>query len=350
MPSADPSAKPSVSPTGSPVYPATDAPTKAPVASPPTDDGCVDGTLSVTLDNYGSETDWKVIETATSTTMGQHAGFSGTMPLMCLKTDMYYHFAITDTWGDGMCCSYGEGSYELQVNGLTVKAGGEFDAAEEVMFKPTPQDSDVELKFVYKMDAWPKETEWALDSDMDGRMGSQDYNTYTKGKLVVIEAAVDPANCYTLRVGDSWGDGLVYGAYWQVYWKGDLMYDFGAGRPNGNFGNVVSVDIGNGCAGDAPATASSNGKVPVSVTMDSPVNYGSLSHAKSKEAPGVQDGSSENGEGDVEEEDESESDSGDRDDNEEDDDVDNEEDDEEEEVGRGWGGGGVRARGFQGGY
>jgi hypothetical protein len=355
-PTANPSSKPSVSPSGSPVDPATDAPTKAPVASPPTDDGCVDGTLSVTLDNYGSETNWKVIETATSTTMGQHAGSSGTMPLTCLKTDMYYHFAITDTWGDGMCCSYGEGSYDLQVNGLTVKAGGEFSSAEEVMFKPTPQDSDVELKFVYKMDSWPKETEWALESDMDGLMGSQAYNTYKRAnKQVVIEAAVDPANCYTLRVGDGYGDGLVNGAYWQVYWNGDLMYDFGAGRPNGNFGNVVSVDIGNGC-GDAPATASStpssNGKVPVSVTMDSPGNYGSLSHAKFKEAPGVQD-DSEKGEGDVEEEDESESDSGDRDDNEEDEDVDNEKDDKEEEGGgggRGWGVGGVRARGFQGGY
>jgi hypothetical protein len=307
------------------VDPVTDAPTKAPVDLPPTDDGCVDGTMSVTLDNYASETSWKVIETASSTTMGQHAGSSGTTPLTCLKIDMYYHFAISDTWGDGMCCSYGEGSYDLQVNGLTVKAGGEFSAAEEAMFKPTHQDSDVELKFVYKMDRWPKETEWALESDMDGLMGSQAYNTYTKSnKQVVIEAAVDPSNCYTLRVGDSYGDGLVNGGYWQVYWNGVLKYDVGAGRPSGNFGSSISLSIGNGCAGDAPATAASNIKVPVSVTMDSPSTY-ALSHANSKEAPRMQDDSDKV-------EDESESKSGD-----------------DEEGGRGDGRGrGGRGRGFQG--
>jgi M6 family metalloprotease-like protein len=288
-PSASPSTSPTESPTASPVDPATNTPTKAPVAPPTTDDGCVDGNVSVTLDNYGSETNWKVIETATSTTMGHHAGSSGTTPLTCLNTDMYYHFAISDTWGDGMCCSYGEGSYALQVNGITVKAGGEFSAAEEVMFKPTNQESDVELKFVYKMDTWPMETEWALESDMDGLMGSQAYNTYLKGnRQVAIEATVDPANCYTLRVGDSYGDGVVNGAYWQVYWNGALKYDVGAGRPNGNFGSSMSLSIGNGCAGDAPANASS--KVKVLMTTDSPSTY-ALSHANSKKAPRVQDDS-----------------------------------------------------------
>jgi hypothetical protein len=338
----------------------TDAPTKAPVASPTTDDGCVDGTISVTLDGYAGETDWKVIETITSTTMGQHSGSSGTTPLTCLNTDLYYHFAISDTWGDGMCCSYGEGSYDLRVNGSTVKSGGEFSAGEEVIFKPTPQDSDVELKFVYKMDSWPKETQWSLASSEDGFMGSQPYNTYRKGnKQVVIQASVDPINCYTLRVGDSYGDGLVNGAYWQVYWNGNLTHDFGAGRPSGNFGNSMSLTIGNGCPGGAPATASS--EVKVSTATDSPSTY-ALRHANSKEPPRVQD--------DLEkDEDESESESGDDEDNEDDedesgDDEDNEDDEDEDEsgddedngvgdkAGRGGGGGRVRGeggrRGFQG--
>jgi hypothetical protein len=268
-PSASPSATPSTSPSATP--------SAKPSASPTLP--CVEGTMSVTLDSYENETNWKVIETATDTTMGHHSGSSGTTPLTCLDMDMYYHFAITDTRGDGMCCYFGEGSYDLQVNGLTVKSGGEFSASEEVMFKPTPQDSDVELKFVYNMDAWPKETQWALTSSKDGIMGRQAYGTYVIGKRAVIEAAVDPANCYTLSVGDSYGDGLVNGAYWQVYWDGALKYDFGAGRANGNFGNAVSVDIGNGCAGDILATDSSG--VKASVTMDSPSAY-TLSHANSK--------------------------------------------------------------------
>merc|ERR1712226_1114822 len=37
---------------------------------------------------------------------------------------------ITDTYGDGICCSYGEGFYRYTV-GATVKEGGEF-ASEEI--------------------------------------------------------------------------------------------------------------------------------------------------------------------------------------------------------------------------
>jgi M6 family metalloprotease-like protein len=296
-PIATPSAKPSASPSSSPVATPSASPSATPSAKPSASPtlSCVEGTMSVTLDSYGSETNWKVNEAATDTTMGQHSGSSGTTPLTCLNTDMYYHFAITDTWGDGMCCYFGEGSYDLQVNGLTVKSGGGFSASEEVMFKPTPQDSDVELKFVYSMDSWPEETQWDLTSSKDGLMGSQAHGTYKKGKRVVIEAAVDPANCYTLNVGDRWGDGLVNGAYWQVYWNGVLKYDFGTGRESGNFGNTVSVDIGNGCAGDILATDSSG--VKATVTMDSPSAY-TLSHANSKETSIVQG----DNDGDVEKE------------------------------------------------
>jgi hypothetical protein len=156
------------------------------------------------------------------------------------------------------------------------------------------------------MDTWPKETQWYLASSKDGFMGSQPYNTYRKGnKQVVIEAAVDPANCYTLRLWDSYGDGLVGGAYWQVYWNGDLKRDFGDGRPNRSFGNSLSLTIGNGCPGDAPATASS--EVKVSMTTDSPSTY-DMRHANSKKAPRVQDDSEKD-------EDASESESGDDEDN-----------------------------------
>jgi hypothetical protein len=166
------------------------------------------------------------------------------------------------------------------------------------------------------MDPWPKETKWSLVSNMDGLMGIQPYITYNRGKKAVIEADVDPANCYTLLVEDSYGDGLVNGAYWQVYWNGDLKYDVGTGRPIGNFGYAVSVAIGNGC--------DSSG-VKALLTMDSPSAY-TLSHANSKEkSSSVQGGN----DGDVYEE----------------------EDDEKEEEGvrgGGRGGGGFGGRGFQG--
>lgn len=37
-----------------------------------------------------------------------------------------YTFAIFDTFGDGICCSFGAGEYSLSVGGAVVFAGGEF--------------------------------------------------------------------------------------------------------------------------------------------------------------------------------------------------------------------------------
>ena len=37
-----------------------------------------------------------------------------------------YQFTITDSFGDGICCSYGSGSYTVQVGGIVAKTGGAF--------------------------------------------------------------------------------------------------------------------------------------------------------------------------------------------------------------------------------
>ena len=50
----------------------------------------------------------------------------------CLDGGVLYEFSITDSFGDGMCCAYGEGGYSIVVDGVTIASGGDFaDAAEE---------------------------------------------------------------------------------------------------------------------------------------------------------------------------------------------------------------------------
>ncbi|HSG53521.1 MAG TPA: endonuclease, partial [Rheinheimera sp.] len=43
----------------------------------------------------------------------------------CLS-DGDYSFTISDSYGDGICCSYGNGSYSLTINGAEVFSGGNF--------------------------------------------------------------------------------------------------------------------------------------------------------------------------------------------------------------------------------
>jgi hypothetical protein len=125
------------------------------------------------------------METSTNTVVGQPSGSSGTTPITCFNTALYYHFAFTDTFGDAVCCAYGQGSYNLQLDGLTVNAGENFYFLEEVKFKPESMKTDVELKFIYQMDYWPENTKWSLASNVDGTMGRQPYNTYIQAKKQV---------------------------------------------------------------------------------------------------------------------------------------------------------------------
>merc|ERR1711902_240045 len=55
---------------------------------------------------------------------------------MCLETDEYT-FYITDTYGDGICFSYGSGGYKIKVNGEEVVSGGEFGDSETETFSVT---------------------------------------------------------------------------------------------------------------------------------------------------------------------------------------------------------------------
>ena len=52
----------------------------------------------------------------------------------CLANDQEYTFTITDSYGDGMCCDYGDGGYSVVYAGKVEKEGGEFGASESTTF------------------------------------------------------------------------------------------------------------------------------------------------------------------------------------------------------------------------
>jgi len=52
---------------------------------------------------------------------------------LCL-TDDCYTFNITDTYGDGICCAYGNGAYTINVNGTDVATGGNFTTSTTEQF------------------------------------------------------------------------------------------------------------------------------------------------------------------------------------------------------------------------
>ncbi|MEM6265407.1 MAG: Ig-like domain-containing protein, partial [Bacteroidota bacterium] len=102
---------------------------------------CTDNevTLSITLDNFPSETSWELVDgvgnvIASSPSYFGRGGQTVTEDF-CLP-DGCYSFRMFDSFGDGICCSFGNGSYSLEdASGTVLASGGDFDAEDITDFK-----------------------------------------------------------------------------------------------------------------------------------------------------------------------------------------------------------------------
>lgn len=94
--------------------------------------------INITLDNYPEETSWSLVNASGGTvasggTYGNQADGSTVTITECIA-DGCYDFVINDAYGDGICCSYGNGSYTVVANGAVVASGGSFGSSETTNF------------------------------------------------------------------------------------------------------------------------------------------------------------------------------------------------------------------------
>jgi len=97
-------------------------------------------TLTIVLDNYPEETSWDVEDSngnivAAGGTYGNEPDGS-TLTLPFCVADGCFDFTIYDSYGDGICCGYGNGSYSLveDASGTVLASGGNFNNSETTNF------------------------------------------------------------------------------------------------------------------------------------------------------------------------------------------------------------------------
>merc|ERR1711862_200274 len=147
--------------SGSPnklLYVAEIGPTNAPTPAPPTPAStpCVSESLKISIktDNYPLETSWKLVNNCNGEEeLSKPAGFYSSANTeyeseVCVPA-AEYTFEIADSYGDGICCGYGSGSYSIEYNGVEVAAGGQFGQSQSTSFgscntnpNPTPVPID----------------------------------------------------------------------------------------------------------------------------------------------------------------------------------------------------------------
>ncbi|TSE09967.1 T9SS type A sorting domain-containing protein [Aquimarina algiphila] len=98
-----------------------------------------DLSLSITFDNYPQETSWTLVDAGGTTVASE--SYSTANPDGSTVTETItglasgsYTFTISDSFGDGICCGFGNGSYTLSSSAGTIVSGGEFGSSDVTDF------------------------------------------------------------------------------------------------------------------------------------------------------------------------------------------------------------------------
>ncbi|MCK4342340.1 MAG: hypothetical protein KAY37_11525, partial [Phycisphaerae bacterium] len=90
--------------------------------------------IEIFTDNYPGETTWEVLEYPSMAVVcsgGPYATANFLYTEQCCVLDAgCYHFVIYDSYGDGICCAYGNGYYNVSYNAAPVCNGGVFGSAD----------------------------------------------------------------------------------------------------------------------------------------------------------------------------------------------------------------------------
>ena len=148
--------------------------------------------FALNTDNYGSETSW-TLKDAGGATVESGSGYANnqTYTFAWALAAGDYTFTINDSYGDGICCGYGQGSYSLASGATAIASGGSFGSSETTAFcvegGPTGPAPDTQAPSVPTSVTAANATDvtmdltWGASTD---NVGVDGYNVYLDGSLL----------------------------------------------------------------------------------------------------------------------------------------------------------------------
>lgn len=215
--------------------------------------GEVEVIVEINPDSYPNETSWDLL--SGTDTIAQGLANSDTI---CVPAGDCLMFTIHDSYGDGICCAYGTGSYTVYVDGVPEATGGTFGYSESSSINCPPGASCGTAIAANEGGYWaPSADTWYSfspdsvgmyeistcfsDSNLcDTRIWVYDYCTGLAwdstnqatiyyddtsggcGNLAMVLAALDPAETYWIRIGTS-GGSCTGAIYWELQYNGPVV-------------------------------------------------------------------------------------------------------------------------------
>lgn len=218
--------------------------------------------LTLTTDNFGSETSWLWLDVNTGDTLAYvppntyGGGITFDIPL-CIPTGHCGRFTIFDAAGEGICCGNGQGSYTISLNGQALASGGQFGAS-DTEYVGCPQGLSCSDPIVattnvtyttFADNTWyaftvPDTaiytfTTCALGNTCDTKIwlydrcvglnwtednqGTLGFNDDGCGNLAELNAILTPNVTYYVRIGDNMDDCTTDSIHWRVARLGPVI-------------------------------------------------------------------------------------------------------------------------------
>lgn len=135
-------------------------------------------TLELRTDNYGSETSWKLYNSSNTVVQQSSQTYANATTYnfdWMLNANECYRFEILDSYGDGICCSYGNGYFKIKETGTSnvYIQGGQFGGKDERRMNALVNASVAENTLDNTLSVYPNPTEGELNLSFTLTEGGQ---------------------------------------------------------------------------------------------------------------------------------------------------------------------------------
>jgi hypothetical protein len=167
-----------------------------------------DVTIKITLDNYGSETSW-TLKDGSGTTVASSPAYTDGNPGAVADVDLTlpndcYTFEILDSYGDGMCCAYGSGGYQIWANGALIAgmSGGSFDDVDVKKLTVNATSTNVEEIVENKFNLFPNPASTELNVAFENTVENAVVRVVDVQGRVMINEVINNVDFHQVNVAD----------------------------------------------------------------------------------------------------------------------------------------------------
>lgn len=170
--------------------------------------------VTIMTDDYGDETFWAIVDINAEEVVFEGGPYNNNQLItetISLQPDTCYGFIIADDAGDGICCDYGNGYYEVRTsNNNIITQGGAFGEMEMFEFKTAPAPMGVnENTLLNSISLYPNPVTSVLNIAMPNSELPEAYTIYNNLGQVVHTTKVNNAASLSINTS-SYSNGIYF--------------------------------------------------------------------------------------------------------------------------------------------